>query len=114
MLDFVIPCNCLVEAAALEDVEDRSEGLSVDHRGVVGESGDDGWLNEVAPLSQPSGSRRRQLGHPVIWPLQRFSCSPLHLPEITTYAVKFSDQLGIYQRQQLYLRVEWSVQGAVI
>ena len=51
MLDFVIPCNCLVEAAALKDVEDRSEGLSVDHRGVVGESGDDGWLHEVAALS---------------------------------------------------------------
>ena len=51
MLDFVIPCNCLVEAAALEYVEDRSEGLSVNHRSVVGESGDDGWLHEVAALS---------------------------------------------------------------
>ena len=51
MLDFVVPCNSLFEAAALKDVEDRSEGLSVDHRGVVGESGDDGWLHKIGALS---------------------------------------------------------------
>ena len=50
LLDLVVPCDGLVEALALEDVDDGGEGLAVDHGRVVGQAGHDGRLDKVAAL----------------------------------------------------------------
>ena len=51
MLDLIIPSDGFVEALALENVNDRSEGLAVHHGRVMGQASHNGRLNKVTALS---------------------------------------------------------------